>query len=94
MTWSTRFLAVSWGAFVVGLLGWVCAGVYVGFVMPANSGVASVGMGWGIFSGTVGLIFAGACMYRGGIATFPALVNAGLIIVGGILLASAAFFFS
>jgi len=93
MTWSTRFLAVSWGAFVVGLLGWAMAAVYIGMMMPTEaSTVGTVGLGWGIFCALVGLSSAVGCQLRGGNATFPAAVNLGLLGVGAVLMASAAVF--
>jgi len=91
MTRSTRLLAASWGAFVVGLLGWVGAAVYIGMMMPTETTwVGSTGLVWGIFSGGVGLGLSLACRVRGGSPVFAIVLNAGLIVAGATLLVGAA----
>ena len=91
MTWSTRLLAASWGAFVVGLLGWVVAAVYIGMMMPADTTmIGSTGLAWGVFSGGVGLGFSVACRVRGGTPVFSVLLNAVLIVVGTLIFVGAA----
>jgi len=91
MTGSTRLLAASWGAFVVGLLGWVGAAVYIGMMMPVETTVVgTTGLAWGIFSGGVGLAFSLACRLRGGAPVLVTALNAGLVLTSVFLMASAA----
>ena len=84
-------LAASWGAFVVGLLGWVIAAVYIGMMMPVDATlIGSTGLAWGIFSGGVGLGFSVACRVRGGTPVFSIVLNAVLIGVGTLIFVGAA----